>query len=206
VINERNGVLAGVAGGIVFGMLMAMMGMLPMIAQLVGSDSAVVGGIVHLSVDRRIGLPTWSRLLLETVSSKCLPLYRGINVEAAQPTPQRLAEKKGKISTELFVSRRLLDGDDSLDGQLRKAFSGGDAEIWANGVFYSGWAPHMSRSGIQRPWRRWWTVGRKEARVAPTQVHRGMGDPARLHLRSADRLISGVHGRFADAGHGDQAT
>jgi uncharacterized membrane protein YagU involved in acid resistance len=50
-----NRALAGVAGGIVFGMLMAMMGMLPMIAQLVGSDSAVVGGIVHLVISAALG-------------------------------------------------------------------------------------------------------------------------------------------------------
>lgn len=55
VSRALNGALAGVAGGIVFGMLMAMMGMLPMIAQLVGSDSAVVGGIVHLVISAALG-------------------------------------------------------------------------------------------------------------------------------------------------------
>lgn len=55
VSRALNGALAGVAGGIVFGMLMAMMGMLPMIAQLVGSDSAGVGGIVHLVISAALG-------------------------------------------------------------------------------------------------------------------------------------------------------
>lgn len=49
------GVVAGLAGGIVFGMLMAMMGILSMVAMLVGSTSAVVGGIVHLVISAGIG-------------------------------------------------------------------------------------------------------------------------------------------------------
>ncbi|MBB6171935.1 putative membrane protein YagU involved in acid resistance [Nocardiopsis mwathae] len=50
------GVVAGLAGGVVFGMLMAMTGMLPMVAMLVGSESAVVGGAVHLVISAAIGL------------------------------------------------------------------------------------------------------------------------------------------------------
>lgn len=50
------GSVGGLAGGIVFGLLMAMMGMLPMIASLVGSDSAVVGFLVHLVISVLIGL------------------------------------------------------------------------------------------------------------------------------------------------------
>ncbi|MHA7277937.1 hypothetical protein ACX80O_15690, partial [Arthrobacter sp. Hz1] len=44
------GVIGGLAGGAVFGVLMAVMGMLPMIASLVGSDSAVIGLGVHLVI------------------------------------------------------------------------------------------------------------------------------------------------------------
>ncbi|HEY3111917.1 MAG TPA: hypothetical protein VGL23_24400 [Chloroflexota bacterium] len=56
-LTERlvRGAIAGVAGGIVFGVLMAMMGMLPMVAGLVGSSSAVVGLIVHLVLSVIIG-------------------------------------------------------------------------------------------------------------------------------------------------------
>lgn len=50
------GVSGGLAGGIVFGALMAMMGVLPMIASMVGSDSAVVGMIIHLMLSVVIGL------------------------------------------------------------------------------------------------------------------------------------------------------
>jgi uncharacterized membrane protein YagU involved in acid resistance len=51
----RHGVFAGLAGGMVFGMMMAMMGMLPMVAGLVGSNSAVVGFIVHMLISAVIG-------------------------------------------------------------------------------------------------------------------------------------------------------
>ncbi|WP_053617037.1 hypothetical protein [Nocardiopsis sp. NRRL B-16309] len=50
------GAIAGIGGGIVFGILMAMMGMLPMIAMMVGSESAVVGMAVHLVISAGVGL------------------------------------------------------------------------------------------------------------------------------------------------------
>ena len=42
------GVIGGVVGGLAFGALMAMMGMLPMVAIIVGSKSAVVGFVYHI--------------------------------------------------------------------------------------------------------------------------------------------------------------
>ncbi len=51
----KNGALAGIAGGIVFGALMAMMGMLPMIARLAGSSSSAVGMLLHLVISAVIG-------------------------------------------------------------------------------------------------------------------------------------------------------
>ncbi|WP_255559508.1 hypothetical protein [Salinibacterium sp. M195] len=50
------GVLGGVAGGIVFGMMMAMMGLLPMLAMMVGSESPIVGFLVHMMISIMIGL------------------------------------------------------------------------------------------------------------------------------------------------------
>ncbi len=50
------GVLGGIAGGLMFGALMAMMGMLPMIASMVGSDSAVIGFLIHMMMSIAIGL------------------------------------------------------------------------------------------------------------------------------------------------------
>lgn len=41
------GAIAGLIGGIPFGMLMAMMGMMPMIGMLVGVENALVGVLVH---------------------------------------------------------------------------------------------------------------------------------------------------------------
>jgi uncharacterized membrane protein YagU involved in acid resistance len=49
------GVVAGLAGGIVFGALMAMMGMIGMIAMLVGSSSVAVGWLVHLVISAGFG-------------------------------------------------------------------------------------------------------------------------------------------------------
>ncbi len=50
-----SGIIAGLGGGVVFGMMMAMMGMLPMVAGLVGSQSPVVGAIVHMAISATIG-------------------------------------------------------------------------------------------------------------------------------------------------------
>lgn len=50
-----HGAVAGIGGGIAFGILMAMMGMLPMVAMLVGSSSAGVGIVVHLVISAILG-------------------------------------------------------------------------------------------------------------------------------------------------------
>jgi uncharacterized membrane protein YagU involved in acid resistance len=55
VSRAGNGALAGIAGGIVFGVLMAMMGMLPMVGMLIGLNNAVVGFLVHLVNSAIIG-------------------------------------------------------------------------------------------------------------------------------------------------------
>ena len=49
------GAIAGLAGGLVFGFMMGMMGMLPMVAMLVGSSSPVVGFILHMANSAIIG-------------------------------------------------------------------------------------------------------------------------------------------------------
>ena len=50
------GLVGGIAGGIMFGALMAMMGMLPMIASMVGSNSPVIGFLIHIVISIMIGL------------------------------------------------------------------------------------------------------------------------------------------------------
>lgn len=49
------GVGAGLVGGLVFGALMAMMGMLPMIGMLVGREDATVGFALHMPISALIG-------------------------------------------------------------------------------------------------------------------------------------------------------
>jgi uncharacterized membrane protein YagU involved in acid resistance len=51
----RSGAIAGLGGGVVFGMLMGMMGMLPMVGKLVGQENAIVGLIVHMLISAFIG-------------------------------------------------------------------------------------------------------------------------------------------------------
>lgn len=51
----KQGAIGGFTGGVIFGFLMGMMGMLPMVAKLVGSGSAVVGFGVHLVISAVIG-------------------------------------------------------------------------------------------------------------------------------------------------------
>jgi uncharacterized membrane protein YagU involved in acid resistance len=50
-----HGVAAALVGGSVFGVQMAVGGMLPMVAQMIGSQSAVVGFILHLVISAVIG-------------------------------------------------------------------------------------------------------------------------------------------------------
>lgn len=49
------GVAGGLAGGIAFGVMMSAMGMIGMIAALVGSTSVAVGWVVHLAIACFIG-------------------------------------------------------------------------------------------------------------------------------------------------------
>ncbi len=57
-MNARNiklGAYGGLAGGEVFGAMMGMMGMLPMIGRMVGHPSAVTGFLAHLAISALIG-------------------------------------------------------------------------------------------------------------------------------------------------------
>lgn len=51
----RTGALAGLAGGAAFGVLMAMMGMLPLVGMLTGQNNALVGLVVHLVISATFG-------------------------------------------------------------------------------------------------------------------------------------------------------
>ena len=53
--NIKFGAYAGLAGGVVFGAMMGMMDMLPMIGQMVGYPSAFIGFLVHLLISAQIG-------------------------------------------------------------------------------------------------------------------------------------------------------
>jgi hypothetical protein len=49
------GIVGGLVGGVAFGILMQLTGMIPMVAMLVGSDSVPIGWLVHLVISAGIG-------------------------------------------------------------------------------------------------------------------------------------------------------
>ena len=49
------GFVGGLTGGVVFGLMMQAMGMIPMVAMLVGSESVAVGWLVHLGISAVFG-------------------------------------------------------------------------------------------------------------------------------------------------------
>lgn len=50
-----NGIIGGLAGGMIFGMMMQMMGAMPTIAKMIGSDSLLVGWMLHLIISAITG-------------------------------------------------------------------------------------------------------------------------------------------------------
>jgi len=62
------GAIGGLAGGVIFGMMMSMLGMIGMVAMLVGSKSVAVGWMVHLAISVFIGI-TFALLAKAKLSS-----------------------------------------------------------------------------------------------------------------------------------------
>jgi len=54
-INIQSGIVGGIIGGIVFGVMMVMMGMMPMIAMMIGSESTIVGWVLHMIISAGTG-------------------------------------------------------------------------------------------------------------------------------------------------------
>ncbi len=64
-LDRKAGIYGGLVGGLLFGVMMAMMGMLGMVAQVVRSNSALVGFIYHMFNSAVIGalfVPLFGRL------------------------------------------------------------------------------------------------------------------------------------------------
>jgi uncharacterized membrane protein YagU involved in acid resistance len=76
------GVFGGVAGGLIFGGIMGMMGMLPMIGQMVGQPSAFAGFAVHMINSVIIGVG-FALVLGGLVSSLTTGLTSGLAYGAA---------------------------------------------------------------------------------------------------------------------------
>ena len=71
------GAISGLMGGVVFGMMMAMLSMIGMVAALVGSKSDAVGWVLHLGISIFIGV-TFAFLFQDKLKSIGSGLILGI--------------------------------------------------------------------------------------------------------------------------------
>ncbi|AXX31427.1 hypothetical protein KCV87_35440 [Actinosynnema pretiosum subsp. pretiosum] len=69
----RDGVLSGLAGGLVFGLLMAGMGALPMVGMLIAVDNALVGFVLHMAISAAAGAGFGA--LAQRLPDQVVPLY-----------------------------------------------------------------------------------------------------------------------------------
>jgi hypothetical protein len=70
-------VIGGIVAGIIFGIVMHMMGMIPMIASMMGSESVVVGWVIHMIISIIFGLG-FGILALKTKNIYLLGIIYGI--------------------------------------------------------------------------------------------------------------------------------
>ena len=61
----KYGIISGLGGGLIFGVLMAMMSMLPMVGMLVGQESSTVGFVLHMA----ISVLLWRRVRINCCAS-----------------------------------------------------------------------------------------------------------------------------------------
>lgn len=101
--------------------------------------------------DRRTAarMVEWTTQLLKAASRAVRASYGGIAEEDTLASPSALVQGRW-LQSELFVSRTLLEKDDSLREVLREAFAGDAEAEWGHGSFYSGWGPY-NRRGVTLP-------------------------------------------------------
>ncbi|MFC4059657.1 hypothetical protein ACFOWE_15235 [Planomonospora corallina] len=95
--------------------------------------------------DRRKGrsLAAWSAEVLRAAVQRCKPLYGAIGVEFSLPTPRRLVVDHELLPTEVYLSRRLLDGGAQSGAAFRRLFP--RASHWDDGTFFAAWGPYVGR-------------------------------------------------------------
>ncbi len=71
-----SGIIGGLAGGLVFGIMMQAMGLMPMIAAMIGAESIIVGWLIHLAISMFIGV-TYA-VLLAPASSMVMAVVTGL--------------------------------------------------------------------------------------------------------------------------------
>lgn len=55
-LSAQNGILGGLIGGFFFGIIMTAMGIFPIIAQMIGSESSFIGLLLHILISAVLGL------------------------------------------------------------------------------------------------------------------------------------------------------
>lgn len=74
----RKGAIAGLAGGLAFGLIMAVTGMLPMVGMLIRQNNALVGFIVHMGISAIIGGGFGTIMAIHTVERPSRTLIIGV--------------------------------------------------------------------------------------------------------------------------------
>lgn len=116
------GIVGGLAGGLIFGMLMQMMDMIPMVAMLVGSDSAGIGWLVHLAISTFIGI-TYALIFFRWADRLIVGALLGHGLWPGLVDPRRAVADAGKTRHERVRHQHhrlaILDGTPHLRPDAR---------------------------------------------------------------------------------------
>lgn len=74
----RKGIIAGLAGGLAFGSIMAFVGMLPMVGMLIRQENAVVGFLVHMVISAIVGAGFGGVMALYTEQRPMITIVIGL--------------------------------------------------------------------------------------------------------------------------------
>ena len=74
----RKGIIAGLAGGLAFGSIMAFVGMLPMVGMLIQQEDALVGFLVHMVISAAIGAGFGGLMALNTERRPIVTILIGL--------------------------------------------------------------------------------------------------------------------------------
>jgi hypothetical protein len=102
---------------------------------------------------------------LRTLAVALEPIYGAVEIDRSLPDPQELATTQ--IGPDLYLGRKLLAADSSIESDLRELFPGVWVEEWATGLMLIGWRR-------LRPDGRSATVSLQSARAAADRLSRAV--------------------------------